>query len=787
MLFGVRLENELYAPWKNHYIAYDSLKKLLKEEPVLSKKQENWSETDETAFVSVLDSELEKVYSFQTKTYEELSHRISKIEKSIDASFNVQEAGTVNNELEDILGLAQELDRFSRLNFTGFTKIVKKHDRVHSQYQVKPLLQVRLNALPFHSEDYSPLLYRLSSLYAFLGDNFGTSSTPAGLSSVVGEDNADYTTYKFWVHPENVMEVKTRILRHLPLLVYGSNKPSGSNNDDEQQPSDPTITSLYFDNPSLELYDAKLQKNEISPSLRLRWFGKLADKPTITLEKKVVDHTFTGEFIPDEKFDIKEKYIQRFIEGSYSMEKSIKKMKERGTPQSKLDSYKKSVDDIQSFISEHELSPVMRATYTRTAFQIPGDNRVRAILDSDILFIREDSFDSTRPIRDPDNWHKTDIDSKGLENVLSVLRKGEFAKFPFAVLEFRVFSKSSSISKGQTPGSVVDGHTIVPAIKRHGKWIDELTNSHLVKEVPKFSKFVQGIASLFAEDDRLDALPFWINELESDIRQDPKQAWEEQKRRIQQAASTPSESTNIRLRTASGSRISEIPKIEVTLSGGEPSSAAAIDVVQEVENDDVFSDMDYDSTDDGEMEDDTSSQYLGKHKASSLRRRIKNLNLPFLKNRGPRLDMDSEDEVIILPPGLAKPDTLIRTSGPVKVETKVWLANERTFNKWLHITTLLSALTFTLYSSVSKASSETTAVLVAYILFGLTIFSGLWGYITYMQRLKYIRQRSEQHLDNPIGPIIISVGLLAALIINFCSNYKLHFDSGNPIGTSINN
>ena len=786
MLFGVRLENELYAPWKNHYIAYDSLKKLLKEEPVLSKKQDNWSETDETAFVSVLDSELEKVYSFQTKTYEELSDRISKIEKSIDASFNVQEAGTVNNELEDILGLAQELDRFSRLNFTGFTKIVKKHDRVHSQYQVKPLLQVRLNALPFHSEDYSPLLYRLSSLYAFLGDNFGTSSTPAGLSSVVGEDNADYTTYKFWVHPENVMEVKTRILRHLPLLVYGSNKPSGSNNDDEQQPSDPTITSLYFDNPSLELYDAKLQKNEISPSLRLRWFGKLADKPTITLEKKVVDHTFTGEFIPDEKFDIKEKYIQRFIEGSYSMEKSIKKMKERGTPQSKLDSYKKSVDDIQSFISEHELSPVMRATYTRTAFQIPGDNRVRAILDSDILFIREDSFDSTRPIRDPDNWHKTDIDSKGLENVLSVLRKGEFAKFPFAVLEFRVFSKSSSISKGQTPGSVVDGHTIVPAIKRHGKWIDELTNSHLVKEVPKFSKFVQGIASLFAEDDRLDALPFWINELESDIRQDPKQAWEEQKRRIQQAASTPSESSNIRLRTASGSRISEIPKIEVTPSGGEPSSAAAIDVAQEVEND-VFSDMDYDSTDDGEMEDDTSSQYLGKHKASSLRRRIKNLNLPFLKNRGPRLDMDSEDEEIILPPGVAKPDTLIRTSGPVKVETKVWLANERTFNKWLHITTLLSALTFTLYSSVSKASSETTAVLVAYILFGLTLFSGLWGYITYMQRLKYIRQRSEQHLDNPIGPIIISVGLLAALIINFCSNYKLHFDSGNPIGTSINN
>lgn len=782
MLFGVRLANEINPAWKDDYISYDKLKKLLKENVVTLGKQETWTEDDETNFVAALDAELEKVYSFQTKTYEALSDKISVIEKSINQAenFNVEDAKSLENQVEEILEAARDLDKFARLNFTGFTKIVKKHDRLHSKYQVKPLLQVRLSALPFHSEDYSPLLYRLSVLYAFLGENFGSNSTPAGLSSVVGGDNTDYTTYKFWVHPENVMEVKTRILRHLPLLVYGSNKNTASNGDSEQVSADPTITSLYFDNPSLELYKAKLEKNDVSPSLRLRWVGPFSDKPDITLEKKVVDHTATGEYIPDEKLEIKEKYIQKFLEGSYSMEKTIKKMKERGNPDNVIETYEKTVDDIQTFIAEHDLAPVMRTTYTRTAFQIPGDNRVRAILDSGIVFIREDSFDSTRPIRDPENWHRSDIDAAGIENPLSLLRKGEFSKFPYAVLEFKVLSRTSS-DHARTPGSVGPS-AIVPAIKRHGKWIEELTNSHLVKEVPKFSKFIQGIASLFAEDDRLDMLPFWSNDFEIDIRRDPKQAWEEQKRRIQEAATIAQESNKIRLRTSSGTRPSQSPLLSPavieeqkrTNAASSPSSVgASTSAIQEEPEfqDDDDADIDDDDSTDGET-DINSTETLRKQKSTSLKSKIKNLQ--FLPNYGPRLDIDSEDEEIILPPGVVRPTTLIRNSGPVKVETKVWLANERTFNKWLHITTLLSALTFTLYSSVGRSSSESTAELVAYILFGLTIFSGLWGYGTYMQRLKYIKARSERHLDNTFGPIVISLGLLSALIINFVSNYKIH-------------
>lgn len=799
MLFGVRLANEIYPPWKDAYIQYEKLKKLLKENVIPSNEAEAWSESDETKFVEALDGELEKVYSFQTKTYEALSERLSAVEKSINNTeethqFTQEDAKNIESTLENILEEAQQLDRFSRVNFTGFVKIVKKHDRIHSKYQVKPLLQVRLNALPFHSEDYSPLLYRISIIYSFLSENVsggsgsGSASASAAKLSVSNSDNSDYTTYKFWVHPDNVMEVKTRILRHLPLLVYG-NKGNGETDATQH---DPTITSLYFDNPQFELYESKLQKNEVSPSLRLRWSGKLADKPDITLEKKVVDHSSTGEYIPDERIELKEKYIQPFIKGEYHMEKTIRKMKDRGTPQSEIENYEKTVDSLQSFIAEHDLQPVVRTVYTRSAFQIPGDNRVRAILDSDIVFIREDAFDEDRPIRDPDNWHRTDIDLPGLENPLSVLRKGEYSKFPFAVLEFRVLNRIRNPQSGNV--SVGSKTNDLPAIKRHGKWISELTNSHLVKEIPKFSKFIQGIASLFAEDDRLDFLPFWIHLLEHDIRKDPKQAWEEQRRRIQEANQASQESNKIKMRTLSASRLSLSPSSEgitgspqsraITSAGSTEGGKAASDSTEIPEE--SLQEAEEEGNDDADIDDDESTEEESeesqpRRKGKKSRRKI---NFPFWPASGPRLDADSEDEEVYLPPGVVKPETLLRQSGPVKVETKVWLANERTFNRWLHVTTLFSALTFTLYSTVSKSKDEKTAEIVAYLLFALTIFSGIWGYWTYMTRLKHIRARSELHLDNPVGPIIISLGLLLALCINFVATWNDKANNPHPPSSS---
>lgn len=58
----------------------------------------------------------------------------------------------------------------------------------------------------------------------------------------------------------------------------------------------------------------------------------------------------------------------------------------------------------------HELrlvSIVMRSFYNRTAFQLPGDARVRISLDTELALVREDNWDGS--VRAGDNWRRTDI------------------------------------------------------------------------------------------------------------------------------------------------------------------------------------------------------------------------------------------------------------------------------------------------------------------------------------------------------------------------------------------
>jgi hypothetical protein len=118
-----------------------------------------------------------------------------------------------------------------------------------------------------------------------------------------------------------------------------------------------------------------------------------------------------------------------------------------------------------------------------------------------------------------------------------------------------------------------------------------------------------------------------------------------------------------------------------------------------------------------------------------------------------------------LPPGVTKPDFWIKDQGPVRVEAKVWLANQRTFIKWQHVTVLLASLSLGLYNAAGKDNDIARALAVIYTAFA--IFAGCWGYGIYMWRSNLIRKRSPKDFDNRFGPVIICAGLALALILNF--------------------
>lgn len=763
MLFANKLECEMYPPWKNNYISYTKLKKLLKEGVIL---QNAWTDRDEQNFVSALDSDLEKVYTFQANKYDELNEYLNELQAATEsptASFDVQ---SFSEKLELVLNLTQELNYFQRLNYTGFIKIVKKHDRLHSNYSVKPLLNVRLKSLPFHLEDYSPLLFKISALFQFLRDNYDVNQSLSKLSSFNDDSAAeDFQSFKFWVHTDNLMEVKATILRHLPLLVYNSSNREGGYDDDEDDDdddedignfskNDPTINCLYFDNENFELYNNKLVKSPNASTLRIKWVGKLYNKPKISIEKKSFEKS-SETYDVDEKFVLKEKHLDAFIRGTFDEEKYLRKMTKNGESKENIDAAKKHIDSLSAYIKDNHVQPCLRTTYKRTAFQIPGDDKVRVVIDSDIYFIREDSFDQQRPIRDPLKWHRTDIDSK-VNSPLSLLRKGEYVKFPYAELEIKVKTQKK-------------GKRLV--------WIDELVHSHLVKEIPNFSKFIHGIASLFLEDDKLDNIPFWFNELESDMKIDPQQAYIDTREKLAKLqtdeenlqkfksmlanSSTATTDHSARSKSFSGSILNSfVPTKLIDSDIGSPKTNGLSALPEAVAEETPTGDLDQSSDEEFDELDEISP----KNPLTKL------LNLPNTFSK--LLDVDSEDEEIVLPSGVLKPQNYIKNAGPLRIEPKVWMANERTFNRWLHVTTLLSTLTFIIYSSTSKANSYELATFLAYVYFALTIFSGLWGYFIFMKRRTVIMERSSKHLDNVFGPLIIALGLIFGLVVNFVFGFR---------------
>jgi len=102
----------------------------------------------------------------------------------------------------------------------------------------------------------------------------------------------------------------------------------------------------------------------------------------------------------------------------------------------------------------------MRSFYNRTAFQLPGDARVRISLDTELTLIREDNWDGK--IRAGHNWRREDF---GIDFPFNQVVPEDKEIFKYGVLEVKLQTQF-----GQQPP----------------KWVTELVQSHLVEAVPKF-------------------------------------------------------------------------------------------------------------------------------------------------------------------------------------------------------------------------------------------------------------------------------------------------------------
>lgn len=710
MKFGEHLRKALIKNYSFYYIAYDDLKHQLKK--TLKDNDYEWTNQFEEEFLNALEVELDKVYSFTKVKNTEVNRRIKDAEKYV---YEVVEAiknpsatnkpleldfDELENELSDIIADVHDLAKFTRLNYTGFQKILKKHDKT-TKFALKPIFQVRLNAKPFYKDNYDKLIVKLSKLY----DLVRTRGDPVKGDSSAGGSQQNFVrqTTKYWVHPDNITELKLIILKHLPVLVFNADK--------EFDQEDSAITSIYFDNADMDLYYGRLRKDEGAEAIRLRWYGGMKSDQ-IFIERKTHREDWTGEKSVKARFALKENKVNPFLKGDFTATQAFEKMRKDGKKSAKeIDNLEALAKEVQYSVLKHKYRPVMRSFYNRTAFQLPGDARVRISLDTELCMVREDDFDGYD--RTHGNWRRMDI---GVDFPFSQLPERDICRFPYAVLEVKLQTQM-----GQEPPT----------------WVRDLVSSHLVEAVPKYSKFIHGGATLLT--DRVNLLPFWFPQMEVDIRK-PKNEQEYGILRQQN-------------------------KVKSSSSGGE------LDEEELMDEDYGRRYSVHFSNDINPLEDDLDENtpllmpaaYPTDNNAPVITF-LQRLYLRFLH-------YFNDDRTFTIKPGTnfdlnstfaSKLPKGKKICIPVRIEPKVYFAAERTFLSWLSIGMILGATATTLLNHGSRSA------IVASVGFYLSaMFTMFYATYKYVRRTVAIREKRITDYADSVGPNMICFLIATATLASF--------------------
>lgn len=706
MKFGEHLRKALIKNYSFYYIAYDDLKHQLKKG--LYDNDGIWNNDLEELFLNALETELDKVYSFTKVKNTEVNRRIKESEsyvyEVVDALHRYEnhdpsitnppleeDFQDLEEELSDIIADVHDLAKFTRLNYTGFQKIIKKHDKT-TKFTLKPVFQARLNAKAFYKDNYDNLIVKLSKLY----DLVRTRGNPVKGDSAAGGGQQNFVrqTTKYWVHPDNITELKLIILKHLPVLVFNADK--------EVEPEDSAITSIYFDNKDMDLYYGRLRKDEGAEALRLRWYGGMKSEQ-IFVERKTHREDWTGEKSVKARFALKEKKVNQFLSGELTASQVFEKMRKEGkkSPQ-EIDNLERLAKECQYRILKEKYRPVMRSFYNRTAFQLPGDARVRISLDTELTMVREDNFDGYD--RTHGNWRRMDI---GVDYPFPQLPEKDVCRFPYAVLEVKLQTQM-----GQEP----------PA------WVRDLVTSHLVEAVPKFSKFIHGGATLLT--DYVNLLPFWYTQMDVDIR----------KPKIQQEYGI---RRNAPLRIESSTSANELDEEE--LSGYSGSGVQFSNDINPLEED---------------LEETSPLLFQNSHRSRQGNSFFNQLMSYFKDDReftvkeGTNFDLNGtfKDK---LPKGKS-------ICVPIRIEPKVYLANERTFLSWLSVGMLIGGVATALlnYGSNSTLTASIGFFIAALFIIGYSTYKYLW-------RVLMIREKKAVAYGDKFGPNMICGVIFLAIFINY--------------------
>lgn len=394
--------------------------------------------------------------------------RQSCVQGNIDADQASQTADALSLE-------ALRLQEARNLNADAILRIVERM----RHYSVLPLSKP-WEALEDGRELYRPSLdavwYCVSSIYSYARGDGTKASDVAG---AVGSQDFVRRSVKYWVHKQDLPFVISRVVRHLPLSMAKDTYADATTA--KPFALGAAVSSVYFDNTNFYMYHQRMRRLEGSSLFRIRWYGNegaLQDDTGVFVELKVHHEAWSGEASTKRRFGLKACEVDAFLNGRMSLNETRDSMVRRGASERDVAKFERLAVQILSSVKVRDLKPVLRTEYDRCAFQRGSDQSVRVSIDTNLRMSAED-FGA--------NKHWCRPKSADLHAV----------DFPFAVVEVKLQCAEN---------------------ERIPMWVEELMKCRFMEGVPKFSKYAHGIAALYGAKTKVSLMPYWLHQLDADIR-----------------------------------------------------------------------------------------------------------------------------------------------------------------------------------------------------------------------------------------------------------------------------
>lgn len=108
---------------------------------------------------------------------------------------------------------------------------------------------------------------------------------------------------------------------------------------------------------------------------------------------------------------------------------------------------------------------------------------------------------------------------------------------------------------------------------------------------------------------------------------------------------------------------------------------------------------------------------------------------------------------------------ILPRSAPVKIDPKVFFANERTFLAWLHVSVLLAGASVAIVAFDSHSSVP--GALYGVVLLPVAIAFIAYSMIQYTRRASMIRRKSPGPYEDVTGPTVLTVILMLSIVTQF--------------------